>query len=102
MGKIITLISIAALVLALLLGGLGPAYRFGVLDLAQAFNFMKMLTLPALIAAGVAGLAFVGALLKARGQAVIALVAALPDHALDVGHPHVLARQTELLEQPQA
>lgn len=77
MGRIIALISIAALVLAAFLGGLGPAYRFQILDLGQAFNFMKMLTLPTLIAAGAAGLGFIAALVKARGQAALALVAAL-------------------------
>ena len=77
MGRAITLISVLALVLALALGGLGPAYRFGAVDLSQAFGLMKMLTLPTLIAAGLAALAFVGALFKARGQAVLALVAAL-------------------------
>lgn len=73
----ITLVSILALVLAIALGGLGPAYRAGFIDLSQAFSVMKMLTLPTLIAAGVALIAFVGALAAARSHAVLALVAAL-------------------------
>jgi uncharacterized protein (DUF1499 family) len=75
--RIVTLVSAIALGLAVVLGGLGPAYRVGVLDLGQAFGLMRTLALPTLIGAGVAALAFALALVKARGTAILALIAAL-------------------------
>ncbi|MEX0645879.1 MAG: DUF1499 domain-containing protein [Parvularculaceae bacterium] len=76
---IIILVSIAALALAATLAALGPGMRFGLWDLSTAFGLMRQLTLPTLIAAGAAGVAFLLSLWKARGLAllsVIALVAA--------------------------
>ncbi|NWG71832.1 MAG: DUF1499 domain-containing protein [Parvularculaceae bacterium] len=77
MHRAIILVSIIALVLAAALAGLGPAYRADVIDLSQAFGVMRVLALPTLIAAGLAAIAFVGALLTARSHAGIALVADL-------------------------
>ena len=51
---IIILISIAALALAATLAALGPAYRFGMMDLGDAFGLMRTIALPTLIAAGLA------------------------------------------------
>lgn len=74
---IIILISIAALALAATIGGLGPAYQFGLIDLGGAFGLMRMIALPTLIAAGLSVLAFVVSLFTARGVAALALVATL-------------------------
>ncbi|MEQ1930173.1 MAG: DUF1499 domain-containing protein [Parvularculaceae bacterium] len=74
---VIVIISMAALALAAALGGLGPAYRFELIDLGQAFSIMKMIALPTLVAAGLAAVAFVVSLFGARGLSVLALVAAL-------------------------
>jgi len=78
MRLIILIVSIAAIALAAALAALGPGVRFGLWDYGTALGWMRnYLALPVLIAAGLAALAFLLSLWKARGLAPLALVAAL-------------------------
>jgi hypothetical protein len=75
MRLVIILVSLAALGLGVVLGGMGPAYRFGLVDLGGAFGLIRQLTLPTLAAAGAGALVFLLSLWKARGLSLLALVA---------------------------
>lgn len=77
MRLIIILISLAALGLAATVAALGPGTRFGYWDYSFALGLMRHIALPTLMAAGLGGLAFLLALWKARGLAVLALFATL-------------------------
>ncbi|MBB5519597.1 DUF1499 domain-containing protein [Amphiplicatus metriothermophilus] len=76
MRTIILVVSVAAIALALTVAALGPGVRFGLWDYGAALGWLRTLALPTLVAAGLAGLAFLLALWKARGLALVALVAA--------------------------
>jgi uncharacterized protein (DUF1499 family) len=77
MRLVILVISGVALTLAALLAALGPAHKYGALDLMAAFGLMRQLTVPTLFAAGLAMLGFLLSLFKARDLAPLALIAAL-------------------------
>lgn len=78
MRLIIVIVSIAALLLAVAIGVLGPGTRFGLWDYAAALGWMRdYLALPVMVAAVVAALGFLLALFKARGLAPLALVATI-------------------------
>ena len=78
MRLIILIVSIVAILLAAALAALGPGVRFGLWDYGTALGWMRnYLALPVLIAAGLAALAFLFSLWKARALALLALVAAL-------------------------
>ena len=77
MRRIVILISLTAFALAAILAGLGPAYRLELLDLGGAFGVMRKIAVPTLVGAGLAGVAFVVALFRARGLAGLALLATL-------------------------
>lgn len=75
MRTIILIASVAAIALALAVAALGPGVRLGLWDYGAALGWLRTLTLPTLAAAGLAALAFLLALWKARGVALLALVA---------------------------
>ncbi|HXI87637.1 MAG TPA: DUF1499 domain-containing protein [Parvularculaceae bacterium] len=72
---LIWIVSLAALGLAATLAALGPGMQAGFWDLGTAFGVMRMIALPLIGAAGLAGLVFLLALWKARGLALLAFVA---------------------------
>ncbi|GAB4519258.1 MAG: hypothetical protein Kow00133_04840 [Amphiplicatus sp.] len=76
MRTIILLVSVAAIALALAVAALGPGVRVGLWDYGAALGWLRTLALPTLVAAGLAALVFLLALWKARGLALLALVAA--------------------------
>lgn len=82
MRPIIILVSVIALALAAALAILGPGVRLGWWDYGTALGWMRdYIALPVLIAAGVSALALLLALWKARGLALLALVALLASGA---------------------
>lgn len=82
MRPIIILVSVIALALAAALAILGPGVRLGWWDYGTALGWMRdYIALPVLIAAGASALALLLALWKARGLALLALVALLASGA---------------------
>ncbi|MBI1366794.1 MAG: DUF1499 domain-containing protein [Alphaproteobacteria bacterium] len=75
MKMLISIVSCVAILLAAALAAMGPGYRFGLWDLGTAFSVMRMLSLPLIVAAALAGAGFLLALWRARGVALFALIA---------------------------
>lgn len=73
---IIIIVSVAALALAAAMAALGPGVRFGLWEYGTAFGWMRTyLAMPVLVAAGASALMFLLSLWKARGLALLALIA---------------------------
>lgn len=77
MRYLILAVALVAFVPALAIGLAGPGARFGLWEYGDGFSMMRQAAWPAMIMAGVAFVAFLVALFKARGLAALALVAAL-------------------------
>lgn len=76
MRLVIIIISVAALAFAAAMAVLGPGVRFGLWEYGTAFGWMRSyLAMPVLVAAGAAALMFLLSLWKARGLALLALIA---------------------------
>jgi len=77
MKLIILLVSLTALGLALTVAVSGPGTRFGLWEYGTGLGLIRTVALPVLAAAVAAALSFVLALVKVRGLAPLALVAAI-------------------------
>lgn len=77
MKLVIVLVSLAALGLALAIAVAGPGTRYGYWEYGTGLTILSQAALPVLIASGAAALSFVAALIKARGLAPLALIAAI-------------------------
>lgn len=75
--RLIGLVSFAAMAIALAIATSGPGARFGVWDYGFGLTLLRQLALPALIASGLAAIAFVYALLRARPLAWAPLLATI-------------------------
>jgi uncharacterized protein (DUF1499 family) len=75
--RLIGLISTAAILLAIGVAAAGPGARFGVWDYGAGLNIIRQLALPVMIAGGLALIAFLYAIVRARPLAWTPLLAAI-------------------------
>lgn len=108
---LIVIVALAALALAAALAGLGPGTKYGLWDYSFALGLMRQLALPLLVATAAAGLVFLLSLWRARGLAVLTLVAFLAAgaaayvpikmRAMAMGNPFIHDITTDFEDPPQ-
>ncbi|GJL95180.1 MAG: hypothetical protein DHS20C05_15850 [Hyphococcus sp.] len=94
MKLLIWIVSLAAIVLALVIAVSGPGTRFGVWDYGFGLGLIRKAALPLMIATGLSVVSFVLALITARQLAPLALIATL----MGAGAAFVPIKMKELAE----